>query len=322
MKNVDVIALGGNAILPAGQAGTIQEQFAITRTTMAQIATLIADGRRVVLTHGNGPIVGNIVLRNEAMRDTIAPMPLGICVADSQGGIGYMLQQVLRNALRQVGLDQKVVTLVTQVLISPDDPALDNPTKPIGPFYTRDQAAALTTERGWKLVEDSKRGWRRVVPSPRPLEIIEKSVAVQLIEAGSVVITVGGGGIPVFRQGDMLEGVEAVVDKDYATAVLARELGAERMIVVTSVDALYRDFGTPDQEIIPALSADEARSLVPTLPPGSMGSKIDAAVEYVDACGGAAIITSPDRIIDAVRGDAGTHITPDGKRVGRMAPER
>jgi carbamate kinase len=322
MKNVDVIALGGNAILPAGQAGTIQEQFAITRTTMGQIATLIADGRRVVLTHGNGPIVGNIVLRNEAMRDTIAPMPLGICVADSQGGIGYMLQQVLRNALRQVGLQQKVVTLVTQVLISPDDPALNNPTKPIGPFYTREQADTFAAERGWKLVEDSKRGWRRVVPSPRPLEIIEKSVAVQLIEAGSVVITVGGGGIPVIRKGDMLDGVEAVVDKDYASAVLARELGAERMIVVTSVDALYRNFGAPDQEPISAMSADEARALVPTLPPGSMGSKIDAAVQYVDACGGAAVITSPEHIIDAVRGDAGTHITPDGKRVGRMAPER
>lgn len=320
MKNLDVIALGGNAILPAGQAGTIHEQFAITRTTMAQIAQLIADGRRVVLTHGNGPIVGNIVLRNEAMRDTIAPMPLGICVADSQGGIGYMLQQVLRNALRSIGVDKKVVTLITQVCISPDDPALTNPTKPIGPFYTREQAQARAAETGGSFVEDSNRGWRRVVPSPRPLEIIEESVAVQLLEAGSVVITVGGGGIPVVRKDNMLDGVEAVVDKDYATAVLAGDLGAERMIVVTSVDAVYRDFGKPTQEKISALTVDEARAMVGSLPPGSMGSKIDAAVQYVDACGGAAIITSPENIIDAVRGDAGTHITADGKRVKRLAP--
>lgn len=314
MKHLDVIALGGNAILPAGKSGTIYEQFAITRVTMAQVARLVAGGRNVVLTHGNGPIVGNIVLRNEAMRDTIPPMPLGICVADSQGGIGYMIQQVLRNALHEAGLDRKVVTLVTQVLISPDDPALDNPTKPIGPFYTREQADALVAENGWRMVEDSKRGYRRVVPSPRPIEIIEESVVKQLLEHGSIVITVGGGGIPVTRKDDMLDGVEAVVDKDYATAVLARDLRAERMIVATSVDGVRRNFGKPDEERIPALSVDEARAMIAELPPGSMGSKLDAAVQYIDACGGTAIIARSEDLIAAVDGDAGTHVTVDGKR--------
>ncbi|MGD8414199.1 MAG: carbamate kinase, partial [Candidatus Latescibacterota bacterium] len=161
MKNLDVIALGGNAILPAGKSGTISEQFAITRVTMKQIARLVAGGRDVVLTHGNGPIVGNIVLRNEAMRDSIPPMPLGICVADSQGGIGYMIQQVLNNALVQEGIEKDVVTVITQVKISPDDPALNDPTKPIGPFYSAEQAAKLEAENGWRMVEDSNRGYRR-----------------------------------------------------------------------------------------------------------------------------------------------------------------
>jgi carbamate kinase len=319
MDNLDVIALGGNAILPAGKAGTIYEQFAITRTTMAPIAALIASGRNVVLTHGNGPIVGNIVLRNEAMRDEIPPMPLGICVADSQGGIGYMLQQVLRNALRAVGVDRKVVTLVTQVLISPDDPALSNPTKPIGPFYSKEKADALSREHGWKMVEDSQRGYRRVVPSPRPIEIIEQGVVVQLLERGSVVITAGGGGIPVVRRDDVLDGVEAVVDKDYATAVLARDLGAERMIVVTSVDAVYRNFGKPEQEPIASISAREAAAMASSLPPGSMGSKLEAAVQFVEVCKGTAIITRPEDIMDAVGGEAGTHITLDGARARRRS---
>jgi carbamate kinase len=312
MEHLDVIALGGNAILPAGQAGTIHEQFAITRVTMAQIAQLVVGGRNVVVTHGNGPIVGNIVLRNEAMRDTIPPMPLGICVADSQGGIGYMIQQVLRNALRRAGVEREVVTLVTQVRISPDDPALDNPTKPIGPFYTRAKADALGREHGWKMVEDSRRGYRRVVPSPRPLEVIEQGVVEQLLERGSIVVTVGGGGIPVVVKDGMLDGVEAVVDKDYATAVLARALRAERMIVVTSVDAVYRNFGAPDQEAIDHLSVEEARALIAELPEGSMGSKIRAAVDYVAACAGTAVITRPEDILLAVEGKAGTRITPGG----------
>ncbi len=314
MEHLDVITLGGNAILPSRQAGTIQEQFEITRVTMSQIAKLVAAGRNVVMSHGNGPIVGNILLRNEAVRDSIAPMPLGICVADSQGGIGYMLQQVLRNALVDEGVERDVVTLVTQVRISPDDPAFARPTKPIGPFYTKDQADALIREDGWKMVEDSRRrGYRRVVPSPRPLEIIEEDAAKQLLERGSIVITVGGGGIPVVETDGRLDGVEAVVDKDYATAVLARDLKAERLIIITDIDAVYRNFGEPDQEALRHLSVDEAAAMVADLPEGSMGSKLDAAAQYVADTGGTAIITRPEDLMDAVGGSAGTHITQHGR---------
>jgi carbamate kinase len=313
MKDLDVIALGGNAILPAGKAGTIYEQFAITRVTMAQIATLVQQGRNVVLTHGNGPIVGNIVLRNEAMRETIPPMPLGICVADSQGGIGYMIQQVMRNALLQAGIDRDVVTLVTQVRISPDDPALKNPGKPIGPFYTRDEARRLQAENKWRMIEDSRRGYRRVVPSPRPLEIVEESVVRKLIKAGTIVITVGGGGIPVVSEKGKLDGVEAVVDKDLATAVLAKMLGADRMIIVTDVDAVYRDFGTDSAQPLRRLSLDDALAMLQSgqLPVGSMGSKIEAVVDFLEATGNEAVITRPEDILSAIAGRTGTRITKD-----------
>jgi len=313
MKNLDVIALGGNAILPADKAGTIYEQFAITRVTMAQIARLVASGRHVVLTHGNGPIVGNIVLRNEAMRDTIPPMPLGICVADSQGGIGYMIQQVLRNALRKEGIERDVVTLITQVRISPDDPALEHPTKPIGPFYTKAEARRVSAQDGWSMAEDSHRGYRRVVPSPRPLDIVEVNVVKKLLESGTIVITVGGGGIPVISNKGKLDGVEAVVDKDYATAVLAKVLDAERMIIVTSVDAVYKDFGKDSASPIDHMTLDEAVALLQSgeLPVGSMGSKIEAAVGFVQATGHDAIITCPDDLLKAVDGKAGTRITKD-----------
>lgn len=310
MSALDVFALGGNAILPRGKAGTITEQFAITRTTMAPIARLVASGRNVVLTHGNGPIVGNIVLRNEAMRDEIPPMPLGICVADSQGGIGYMLQQVLRNALVKEGLERDVVTLVTQVRISPGDPAINNPTKPIGPFYTEAEAKALQADSGWDMVEDSHRGYRRVVPSPRPLEIVEKRVVKQLVRNGVIVITVGGGGIPVVDENGKLEGVEAVVDKDFAAAVLAKDLAADRMLIVTDVDAVYKDFGTPKQKPIRELSLDRAVAMLRSgeLPVGSMGSKIAAAANFVEVTGREVIISRPEDILLAVEGKAGTRI--------------
>jgi len=313
MKNLDVIALGGNAILPVGKSGTISEQFAITRITMEQIAKLIADGRAVVLTHGNGPIVGNIVLRNEALRETIPPMPLGICVADSQGGIGYMIQQVLRNALAQEGIERDVVTLVTQVRISPNDPALKDPTKPIGPFYTAEEAKTLRAENQWRMVEDSNKGYRRVVPSPRPLEIVEEDIVKRLLDAGSIVVTVGGGGIPVVAENGKLEGVEAVVDKDYATAVLAKVLGAERIIIVTDVDAVYENYGKENAEAIRTMTIDRAAAMLQSgqLPAGSMGSKIEAVIDFVDATGNEAIITQPDSILTAVAGEAGTRIVKD-----------
>jgi len=310
MKSLDVIALGGNAILPAGQSGSISEQFAITRVTMSQIASTVAAGRRIVLTHGNGPIVGNIMLRNEAAKNQIPPMPLGICVADSQGGMGYMIQQVLRNALLARNIDREVVTLVTQVQIDGGDPALQNPTKPIGPYYPDAEVDRLRKLEGWQLVEVPSRGWRRVVPSPMPLAIVEEQTIRWLIEHGTIVIAVGGGGIPVVDNDGQLDGIEAVVDKDYATAILATHLEAERMIIVTEIDAVYRDFGTDRAAPIRELSARAAQEMSRDMPAGSMGSKLAAAASFVRATQtGVAVITRPDDIVAALNGEAGTRIT-------------
>jgi carbamate kinase len=310
MKNVDVIALGGNAILPAGKAGTITEQFEVTRVTMDQIVRLIEHGRTVVLTHGNGPIVGNIVLRNEAASDIIPPMPLDICGADSQGGIGYMIQQTLGNILRENGIGKNVVSLVTQVLVDKDDPAFKNPVKPIGPFYSREEAGRLTEQKGWSMIEDSNRGYRRAVPSPKPVEIIEKPIIEQLVEKGEIVVTVGGGGVPVVREGDNIRGVEAVIDKDLASAVLARDLDADRLIILTSVDAVYKGFGTPHAEALHELSDEEARKLLAQgeFPPGSMGRKIEAALSFLSSEEKLAVIAQPENLADALEGKAGTRI--------------
>jgi carbamate kinase len=311
MKNLDVIALGGNAILPVGSGGTIKEQFAITRFTMEQIAELIRAGRNVVLTHGNGPIVGNIVIRNEAAKNIIPPMPLDICGADSQGGIGYMIQQTLRNVLEEKHIRREVVSLVTQVLVSPNDTAFDVPVKPIGPFYSKKDAAALEKEKGWSVIDDSKRGYRRVVPSPRPLEIIERSVIEKLVASGTIVITVGGGGIPVVRERETLTGVEAVVDKDLASSVLARDLHAERLIILTDVDAVYKGYGTPDATPLEDVTLNEIELLLQAgeFPAGSMGSKIQAVVDFLRSGSGTGIICKSDNLREALEGKAGTRIT-------------
>jgi carbamate kinase len=313
MSSIDVIALGGNAILPVGKAGTIGEQFDVTRITMEQIVDLIRSGRTVVLTHGNGPIVGNIVLRNEAARNIIPPMPLDVCGADSQGGIGYMIQQTLGNALRKNHIEKEVVSLVTQVLVDPADPAFENPVKPIGPYYSKSEASRMAREKGWEIREDSNRGYRRVVPSPEPVDIIEKNVIKEMIAAGIIVITVGGGGIPVALENGVLKGVEAVIDKDRASSVLARELGAERFIILTDVDAVYKQYGTPDAEPMSRLSTGEARNMLAAgaFPPGSMGSKIEAALEFLERGGRTAIIAHPKDLSKAVEYRAGTRIVRD-----------
>jgi len=311
MKNLDVIALGGNAILPVGSGGTIGEQFTITRSTMEQISELIRGGRNIVLTHGNGPIVGNIVIRNEAAKHVIPPMPLDICGADSQGGIGYMIQQTLRNVLNAERIHREVVSLITQVLVSPDDNAFKVPVKPIGPFYSKEDAAVLEKEKGWNIIEDSGRGYRRVVPSPRPLQIIEISVIEKLLVSGTIVITVGGGGIPVVRKGENLEGIEAVVDKDLASSVLARDLHAERLIILTDVDAVYRSYGEPDEEPLRNASLHEIEALLQAgeFPAGSMGSKIQAAVDFLQAGGKTVLICKSDDLRKALEGNTGTRIT-------------
>jgi carbamate kinase len=309
-QKLDVVALGGNAILPIGKTGTIREQVAITTSAMEQIADLLDSGRNVVLTHGNGPIVGNIVIRNEAVKDQIPPMPLDVCGADSQGGIGYMIQQTMKNTLRARGVDRDVVSLVTQVLVDENDPAFDKPVKPIGPYYSQADAKRIEKERGWVIVKDSNRGFRRVVPSPKPVRIVERDVIVRLVDAGTIVVTVGGGGIPVVSIHDRYEGREAVIDKDLASALLARELRAERLIILTSVDAVYTNYGTPQAEPLNRVSLADLRKLAGEghFAPGSMGAKLDAVAEFLENGGATAVICLPQDLTEAAAGRRGTTI--------------
>lgn len=320
MTRTVLLSLGGNAILPGRGPGTIGEQFRVTHASMVHVADLLEAGARVLLTHGNGPIVGNILLRNELAQDRIPPMPLDVCGADSQGGIGYMIQQTLQNILRDRRLPRQVATVVTQVIVDKDDPAFRRPTKPIGQFYTPAEARKLSEERGWTLVEDSGRGMRRVVPSPRPVRIVEESIIRSLFESGHVVIAAGGGGIPVVEEEGRLRGVEAVIDKDFASVVLALAVKVETLINVTAIDEVLLDFGRPTQRPLPRLTVAEARRYLEEgqFPEGSMGPKIRAAIQFLEGGGREVIITSPPRIRDSMEGNAGTRIVAAAETRARV----
>ncbi len=300
-----VIALGGNSIIPVNKQGTIEEQYELTKSTMVHVAKLIEEGHLIAITHGNGPVVGNIFIRNEMAKDIIPPMPLDICGADSEGGIGYMIQQVLQNQLRQMKIDKDVFTIITQVVVDENDPAFENPTKPIGPFYTRDEAERISREKGWVIIEDCGRGYRRVVPSPKPLEIVEWRGIEKAIDSGAIVIAVGGGGIPVVRDksGD-LRGVEAVIDKDRASSVLARQLRAQVLVILTQVEKVALNYGKPNQKDLDKLTIEEAKRYLAEgqFPPGSMGPKIEAAIEFLENGGEEVIITLPHLLYEAVQG--------------------
>jgi carbamate kinase len=306
-----LITLGGNAILPARGTGTFDEQCAITRLTMQPIAALVEQGVRVVLSHGNGPIVGNILIRNEAARDQIPPMPLDVCGADSQGGIGYMMQQALDNELKRLGIQRPVTTIVTQVVVDERDPAFRRPTKPIGPFYPQERARILAKEKGWTVTEDAGRGWRRVVASPKPLEVVEIAAIRKLVEDGAIVIAAGGGGIPVSRQWDgTLHGVEAVIDKDLASSLLARLLGCEMLCIITGVDRVALHYGKPEQRDLACATAEELSEYAAAghFPAGSMGPKVQAAIEFVRGGGREVVITSPSKLMEALEGATGTRV--------------
>lgn len=310
-----VIALGGNAIIPVGQEGTYSQQLAITRRTMDTVAQLALQGHQIVMTHGNGPVVGNIVLRGDAGMAIhgIPAMPMFVCGADSQGGLGFMLQQSLQNALLAVGIDRPVASVVTQVRVAGDDPAFANPTKPIGPFYDEEQASRIREEMGWTIVKDAGRGWRRVVPSPLPVEVIEWEAIKALVAADVVTIAVGGGGVPVIRNAaGELEGIDAVIDKDRASDLLGRLIGADVLVIITQVEKVYARFGKPDQEALDVLPADRASAMLAAgeFPAGSMGPKIEAAVSFLEGGGKEVIITSPDDFLAAVQGKAGTRVVP------------
>ncbi len=306
-----VVSLGGNALIRRGEEGTIEEQFAHTRACTSQLSRMVRDGFRIVITHGNGPIVGNIVIRNEAAKNTVPPMPLYICDADSEGGIGYMIQQTLYNSLRGIREVRGVVTVITQVVVDKKDRAFEIPSKPIGPFYTEDEAAELEKSRGWILREDSGRGYRRVVPSPRPKKIIETEVIRQLTQSGVITIAAGGGGVPVVElaSGD-LQGVDAVVDKDLASSLLAMDLGAECFINLTQVDNVYLDYGRAGQRALRDVGLEEISAYYEQghFPPGSMGPKIEAAIEFLRAGGKEVIITTPELVGEAMQGRAGTRL--------------
>ena len=309
---VVVIALGGNALIMEGQRGTIAEQFENTRKSLDGIVYCLKQGYGVVITHGNGPQVGNLLLMVEASRNQVPELPLGVCVADTEGAIGYMIQQSLTNRLRKEGLDRCVVTILTQVIVDKHDTAFSNPTKPIGPFFTREDAERFRKEKGWHIVEDSHRGYRRVVASPNPLKVVEERAIKGLLEAGDIVIAAGGGGIPVIMKEDGdLEGVDVVVDKDLASSVLARDIKADCLMMITGVEHVFLNFKQPNERALKALTGKEAERYLKEghFPPGSMGPKIQAAINFLNWGGEVAIIAAIDKVKEALEGITGTKIT-------------
>jgi len=307
-----VVAIGGNAILPAGDAGDAASQRRRIEASCEKLADLVAAGHDVVVTHGNGPQVGNILLQNEESRHKVPAMPLDVCGAESQAQIGYLLQQALGNEFAARGIAKGVACLVTQVLVREDDPAFVNPTKPIGPYYAREDEIIVKKAKGWKMVHDRRGGWRRVVPSPRPVDIVEKDLIVRLVGQGNgnVLIAAGGGGIPVVRRQGRLVGVEAVIDKDLASAVLARAIGWKTLVIVTDVSQVALDYGKPTQRVLDRMSVKEAKEHLAAgqFPPGSMGPKIEAAVEFLEHGGDRVVVTDMEHLVDAVDGKAGTRI--------------
>lgn len=307
-----VVAIGGNSLITDPQHKSVEDQYLAAAETDHHIAKLVADGWDVVIVHGNGPQVGFILRRSELSRHELHEVPLDVCGADTQGAIGYLLQQNLMNDLAGLRIQRGVVTVVTQVEVDLEDPAFKHPTKPIGSFMGAEEAAQRRDEEGWDVVEEAQRGWRRVVASPRPRRIVELDAIQQLLDSGFVVIGVGGGGIPVAadEHGD-LRGVPAVIDKDLAAALLARQLGADLLLISTSVERVALRFGTPDQEWVSELSlADAQRYLAEGnhFAPGSMKPKIEAIVDFLDAGGTEAIITNPSNIERALAGETGTRI--------------
>ena len=308
-----VIAFGGNASYPPNIKGLVSEQISLMAQACEHLSRIVEAGYRIVITHGNGPVVGNILFRMARTANELPPMPMDVCVAHSQGGIGYMLQQTLSNVLRERGVPGEVSAIVTQVEVDENDPGFANPTKPIGRFFSLEEAEQLSREQEWRFVEDSGRGYRRVVPSPQPLRIVELAAMEALLSANIIPITVGGGGIPVTRDSlGRYHGVSAVIDKDLTSAMLAVELGAQSLVMLTGVDRVALDFGKPTQRAVERMTASEARKhhADGQFPPGSMGPKIEAALRYLDGGGSEVIITSIDCLHDALEGIAGTRIVP------------
>lgn len=314
MARPTLIAIGGNSLIRAGQKGTIQEQMENAAVTAGYIADLVAGGHDVLITHGNGPQVGAVLLRSELASGQVYTLPLDSCVASTQGEMGYILENALRTALKARHLDASVVSILTQVVVDPSDPAFSHPTKPIGPFYSKEVAEQKLAE-GWRIIEDAARGYRRVVPSPKPMGIVELESINACIDQGMVVIALGGGGIPVVAEDGRYTGIEAVIDKDRASALLAKELHLERFVISTDTDRVYLDYRKPQQRALCSMSLTQARDYLKEghFPSGSMGPKIESAVDFLSNGGKEVIITDPSHLAEAISGDAGTHIFPDSR---------
>jgi carbamate kinase len=309
-----VVAIGGNSLIADSHHVSVEDQYEAAAATALHIARLVESGWDVAVAHGNGPQVGFILRRSELAAHELHEVPLDVCGADTQGAIGYALQQSLQNHFRDLGITKQAVTVVTQVLVDRADPAFENPSKPIGSFMEEDAALRRRDDEGWHVREDAGRGWRRVVPSPLPAEIIEEPTISALLAAGTVVIAVGGGGIPVIAGPEgRLRGIAAVIDKDRASSLLARNIGADLLLISTSVEKVALDFGTPDQHDVDTMTLAEAKQRLAEgshFKAGSMAPKIEAAIDYLEAGGSRVIITDPPNLTRAVAGETGTHIVP------------
>jgi carbamate kinase len=306
-----LVAMGGNSLVDRSLPPTVENQFLITSRAVKPVAELLVRGVKLVLTHGNGPQVGFMQLRSHLARAEVHEVPLDSLVADTQGSIGYMIQRDLRQQLRLRGAAAEVATLVTEIRVDPNDPEMNNPRKPVGRFYSADEAEEMRKERGWHMVEDAGRGYRRVVPSPYPQEIVQLDTIRRLAESGVTVIACGGGGIPVIRESDgTIRGVEGVIDKDRTSSLLANELGCKRMIITTGVERLFRDFSSATPEGIEQTTVSELRAMAAKgqFPPGSMGPKVEAACSFLDRGGERVTICRPKDLVAAYEGSAGTTI--------------
>ncbi|MFP4001792.1 MAG: carbamate kinase [Thermoplasmata archaeon] len=311
-----VIALGGNSLVRPDDEGTADEQFEMMEKTCEKLVVMIERGYDIVLTHGNGPQVGNILLQNEISSKKVPSMPLDVCGAQSQGQIGYMFQQTLRNKLIEKGIERDVLSIITQVEVDENDPAFSEPSKFVGPSYSKEEIEKLKDEKEWVIKKTAKGKYRRVVPSPKPQKIIESTVIKDLVFSGEesyIVISAGGGGVPVLKQDGRLEGVEGVIDKDRASAVLADEIDEKFFIMLTDVEKVYLNYGEKDQKAIESMTAREAKEYLEDghFPPGSMGPKIEASIEFLEQGGEKVLITNPENLLKSLKNETGTYIYPE-----------
>jgi len=309
MKNLAVVAIGGNAVNRPGEKPTAENMLSAIAEAMGYLVDML-DEYDIVITHGNGPQVGNILIQQEMAKEVIPPFPIDVNDAQTQGSLGYMIVQALRNRLAERGLNREVAALITQIVVDKNDEAFKKPSKPVGPFYTEEEARKLMTEKGWIMKEDAGRGWRRVVPSPKPLDIVEKEIIQMLLKNDVIVVAAGGGGIPVVRENGKLKGIEAVIDKDRASALLAIEINADELIILTGVEKVALNYGKPNQTFVDTLIVDDAMKYLKEghFPAGSMGPKIEAAIDFVSATNKTCLITDMRKLKEALSGKTGTRI--------------